>query len=156
MPPLRLATAALLAVALFVGGCATDFGQTLALWGLDEGPYLFLPVLGPSNPRDLAGFAVDALFSPFTWIGGGDVAQAVNLTRSGLTVLDSREALLAPLDTMKTVSLDPYATIRSIYRQRRAMAIGDRVTTPNAALGTGFSVGMGKSPESMLPARPPR
>ena len=45
MPPLRLATAALLAVALFVGGCATDFGQTLALWGLDEGPYLLLPVL---------------------------------------------------------------------------------------------------------------
>jgi len=80
----------------------------------------------------------------------------VNLSRSGLTVLDTREALLAPLDTMMTVSLDPYATIRSIYRQRRAMAIGDRVTTPNAALGTGFSVGMGKSPESMLPARPPR
>lgn len=133
-----------------------DFGQTLARWGVGEGPYLFLPVLGPSNPRDLAGLAVDTAFSPFTWVGGGDVAQAVNLTRSGLTVLDTREALLAPLDTMMTVSLDPYATIRSVYRQRRAMAIGDRGTTPDAALGTGFSVGMGMSAADMMPRPPPQ
>ncbi len=133
-----------------------DFGQTLALWGVGEGPYLFLPVLGPSNPRDLAGLAVDTAFSPFTWIGGGDVAQAVNLTRSGLTVLDTREALLGPLDTMMTVSLDPYAAIRSIYRQRRAMAIAGHGTTPDAALGTGFSVGMGMTPAEMMPALPPQ
>src|SRR6478735_1684727 len=41
-----------------------DFGQTLAVWGVDEGPYLVLPIIGPSNPRDAAGFATDILIDP--------------------------------------------------------------------------------------------
>ena len=45
-----------------------DFGQTLAVWGVGEGPYLFLPFIGPSNPRDLAGFGADILLDPLTWI----------------------------------------------------------------------------------------
>ena len=44
----------------------SDFGTTLALWGVPEGPFLFLPVLGPSNPRDAAGFGVDVAFDPLT------------------------------------------------------------------------------------------
>ncbi len=46
-----------------------DFGMTLALWGVPEGPFLFLPVLGPTDPRDASGFGVDIALDPFTWIG---------------------------------------------------------------------------------------
>ncbi len=48
-----------------------DFGSTLALWGVPEGPFLFLPVLGPSNPRDATGFGVDVLFDPLTYVPSG-------------------------------------------------------------------------------------
>ena len=45
-----------------------DFGQTLAVWGVGEGPYLVAPVLGPSNPRDLTGVAVDGVMDPWGWV----------------------------------------------------------------------------------------
>ncbi len=48
-----------------------DFGTTLALWGVPEGPFLFLPVLGPSNPRDATGYGVDILFDPLTYAPSG-------------------------------------------------------------------------------------
>ena len=48
-----------------------DFGMTLANWGVPEGPFLFLPVLGPSDPRDAVGFGVDIALDPFTWVGAG-------------------------------------------------------------------------------------
>ena len=52
----------------------TDFALTLANWGVPEGPFLYLPVLGPSSPRDATGFAVDIAIDPFTWIGQGTTA----------------------------------------------------------------------------------
>ncbi len=121
-----------------------DFGQTLAVWGLGEGPYLFVPVLGPSNPRDLFGYGVDVVASPFTWIGQGVAVDAANWTRVGLTVVDTREALLDPIREVRETSLDPYATLRSAYRQRRAFEIQNRdgqagQTDPGAAGGAGIS-----------------
>ena len=53
----------------------SDFGITLALWGVPEGPFLFLPVLGPSDPRDAAGFGVDIAADPFTWVGQGTAVR---------------------------------------------------------------------------------
>lgn len=112
----------------------TDFGVTLALWGLPDGPFLFLPVLGPSNPRDAAGFAGNAVLSPFTWASfGGDTA--FNLSRFGLGALDTRKRLIEPIDDIKRTALDPYATFRSLYRQNRASEIertreADRATVP--------------------------
>ncbi len=47
----------------------SDFGMTLATWGVTEGPFLYLPVLGPSNPRDAAGFGVDLAMDLFAWVG---------------------------------------------------------------------------------------
>jgi phospholipid-binding lipoprotein MlaA len=98
-----------------------DFGMTLANWGVPEGPFLFLPVLGPSNPRDAAGFGVDIALDPFTWIGPKhDTGLTVfNWTRYGLNALDSRERVLDALDQIKKTALDPYATFRSLYRQHR-------------------------------------
>jgi len=125
-------------------GHTEDFGQTLAVWGVPEGPYLFVPVLGPSNPRDLAGAGVDLATQPLTWIAGNDTVQAVLVTRTVLTALDTREALIEPLDVLRQGSLDPYAALRSAYRQRRAVEIRNAPSAADrGARGTGFGIGPG-------------
>jgi phospholipid-binding lipoprotein MlaA len=124
-------------------GHGEDFGQTLAVWGAGEGPYLFLPALGPSNPRDLVGTGVDAVSNPFTWISGGAWLDTATAARIGLQVLDTREGLIEPLDALRQGSLDPYAALRSAYRQRRAAEIRNPAVSSPAARGTGFGVGAG-------------
>jgi phospholipid-binding lipoprotein MlaA len=125
-------------------GHTEDFGQTLAVWGAPEGPYLFIPVLGPTNPRDLVGFGVDTAINPLTWITGNDTIEALMITRQGLTALDTREGLIEPLDVLRQGSLDPYAALRSAYRQRRAVEIRNAPTASSGAgRGTGFGVGSG-------------
>lgn len=119
-----------------------DFGQTFAVWGVGEGPYLYLPLLGPSNPRDAAGSALGVAADPLSWVTGAD---GLLYGRTAATVLDTRESLIEPLDQVRATSLDPYATIRSAYRQRRAAEIGNRGDAPAAATGTGFGVGTGIS-----------
>lgn len=124
-------------------GHAEDFGQTLAVWGASEGPYLFIPILGPSNPRDLLGFGVDAASNPLTWVTGSEFFDAATNSRIVLQGLDTREGLIEPLDAVRNSSLDPYATIRSAYRQRRAAEITNRDSASPAARGTGFGAGTG-------------
>ncbi|WP_270936569.1 MlaA family lipoprotein [Falsiroseomonas oryzae] len=124
-------------------GHTEDFGQTLAVWGMPEGPYLFVPVLGPSNPRDLAGAGVDAASNPLTWISGGEFFDAASNTRIVVQGLDTREGLIEPLDAVRRESLDPYATLRSAYRQRRAAEIRNSAPESPAARGTGFGAGTG-------------
>ena len=97
----------------------TDFGLTLANWGVSDGPFLFLPVLGPSNPRDLAGFAADMAQDPFTWVGATPGATAFNWTKFGLNALDQRERFLDATNQINKTALDPYATFRSLFRQHR-------------------------------------
>ncbi len=113
----------------------TDFGMTLALWGVPEGPFLFLPVLGPTNPRDAIGHGVDIAGDPFTWVGQGTVVTALDWTRFSLNVIDQRERVLDAIDSIKKTALDPYATFRSLYRQHRRAAIekardDNRATVP--------------------------
>lgn len=103
----------------------TDFGLTLAHWGVPDGPFLFLPFLGPTNPRDATGFGVDIVQDPFTWVGSGALVSNLNWAKFGLNVVDSRERVLDPLVQIKKTALDPYATFRSLYRQRRASQIED-------------------------------
>src|SRR4051812_10355865 len=83
-----------------------DFGITLALWGVGEGPFLFLPVLGPSNPRDFGGFAGDLAIDPLTWAGFPG-SQTMGYSRYGLNAADSRERVLDPVDNIKKTALDP-------------------------------------------------
>ena len=72
-----------------------DFALTLANWGVPEGPFLFLPVLGPSSPRDLTGFGTDIALDPFTWIGRGTAAATIgSWTRTGVSAVDERERYL--------------------------------------------------------------
>lgn len=119
-----------------------DFGQTLAVWGAGEGPFLFIPVLGPSNPRDLTGFGVDLAAQPLTWISGSTALENAMVVRSVAGVLDAREGLIEPLDTLTANSLDPYAALRSAYRQRRAADISNRGETGRAD-ATGSAIGSG-------------
>ena len=100
----------------------TDFGVTLALWGLPEGPFLFLPVLGPTNPRDAVGFGAGTVLDPFTWVSFGG-SNALSYSRLGLGAVDARERLLDEVDSIKKSALDPYATFRSLYRQNRRTVI---------------------------------
>ncbi|MBM3569966.1 MAG: VacJ family lipoprotein [Alphaproteobacteria bacterium] len=96
-----------------------DFGQTLAVWGVGEGPYLVLPILGPSNFRDTAGMAADWLADPVRdWAEDHDKSWA-NWTRTGLRAIDLRAELLETLDKLERTSLDYYAALRSMTRQRR-------------------------------------
>ncbi|MCU0886413.1 MAG: VacJ family lipoprotein [Rubritepida sp.] len=127
-----------------IRGHSEDFGQTLAVWGVPEGHYLYVPVFGPTNSRDLVGVGVDIAMSPWFWFGQGAVVEALGYTRTGMTVVDGREGVIDVLDDVNRTSLDPYSTIRSAYRQRRAAEISNTgFEAPEAATGLGFGVGTG-------------
>jgi len=101
-----------------------DFGQTLASWGVGEGPYLVLPFIGPSNPRDATGLVADALMDPMFWIDDSTVEYML-YSRIALEVVDARSRNLDTLDEIRRNAIDYYATIRSLYRQDRAAAIAN-------------------------------
>ena len=117
-------------------GHDTGFNITLALWGVPDGPYLYLPVLGPSSPRASAGFAGDIALDPFTYVPRGYGLLTLNWARYGLGVIDTRASLLTDLDKVTSTALDPYATIRSLYRQHTASQVEESrhdkpATTPS-------------------------
>ncbi len=100
-----------------------DFGQTAATWGIGSGAYLVLPVIGPTTPRDGLGRVVEYFADPFNnWAWNRD-HDSYPTIRGAVTVVDSRAAHLQTLDDLKRTSLDYYATIRSLYMQRRASEI---------------------------------
>jgi phospholipid-binding lipoprotein MlaA len=101
-----------------------DFGQTLAVYGTPEGPYIFLPVLGPSPPRDFAGFVVDQFLDPLTYIYWNG-PQTVPITRFVVDGIDLRARNLKSLDDIERTSVLYYASIRSLYRQNRAHEIAN-------------------------------
>jgi phospholipid-binding lipoprotein MlaA len=97
----------------------TDFGLTLATWGAGSGPFLFLPVLGPGDPRDSSGRIVDIVSDPLNYFGQGIGVTAANWSRFGLNLVDARAQYLGTLSQIRRTALDPYATFRSLYRQHR-------------------------------------
>lgn len=100
-----------------------DFGQTLAVWGVEDGPYFYFFVLGPSSARDFTGFVVDRGLDPLTYVGWGDDYEWVPITRAVVNVIDLRSRNIETLDEIERTSVDYYASIRSLYRQSRADAI---------------------------------
>ncbi len=97
-----------------------DFGQTLYVWGLPEGPYLILPVFGPSNPRDAIGMGVDAYIDPFALLATAENADELEISRFVLDGVDQRARVLDVLDDLQKNSLDFYAALRSLSQQKRA------------------------------------
>ena len=96
-----------------------DFGQTLGYWGSGAGSYLMLPVLGPSNPRDFAGFGVDRFVLPSTW---DEIESPYNEYARGVQLVDVRADLI-PAE--KLISGDRYVFFRNAYMQRRDFLIND-------------------------------
>ena len=97
-----------------------DFGQTLAVWGVPDGPYIMLPIFGPSSVRDSFGMGVDAVTNPlsFAYRMNG-IGLEARLSGPVVRGVSTREKYLDYVDEIKAGSLDFYATMRSLYRQKR-------------------------------------
>jgi len=89
----------------------SGFAQTLARYGAPQGPYVFIPVFGPSSVRDATGRVVDVLTDPFTWINYG-ARPEVQAARGVLGGVDQRVALDPVLKDVDRTATDPYATQR--------------------------------------------
>lgn len=101
-----------------------DFGQTLAVWGVGEGVYLMLPVLGPSNLRDGTGRFVDRYPHPLNWNEEyGQSAEAWTLR--GVNGVDPYARNQDALSRLEAAAIDPYVQIRSAYRQMREREIAN-------------------------------
>ncbi len=103
-----------------------DFGQTLAVWGVGEGSYLLVPLLGPSNTRDLFGFGVDFVLDPLFYVRWGD-ERYIPWTRYGVHLIDLRSRTIEQVDDIERTSADFYAATRSLYRQNRSDAINNGI-----------------------------
>jgi phospholipid-binding lipoprotein MlaA len=114
-----------------------DFGQTLAVWGVGEGPYIQLPLLGPSNPRDALGTAVDMALNPLTFVGGAPATYA-GVATGGANAVDKRAEHLQDLDALERNSLDYYAALRSVYRQHREAEITAAKGPPEGRVDISF------------------
>jgi phospholipid-binding lipoprotein MlaA len=97
-----------------------DFGQTLFTWGFDSGPYLILPLLGPSNPRDAIGMGIDSYSDPFTILATTHGLEELTNARLVSGGIDQRAGAIDTLDELKKNSLDFYAQLRSLAQQNRA------------------------------------
>lgn len=97
-----------------------DFGQTLGVWGLGAGPYVVLPVFGPSSVRDTAGLAGDMQGNLLSQVEKVPLRNSL----SGLRVVDTRASLLGAGNLLEQAALDKYAFTRDAYLQRRQSLIG--------------------------------
>ena len=96
-----------------------DFGQTLAAWGVPAGPYLMLPLLGPSSPRDFAGTLTDRMaLDPIGVATQDPNLEGIWYTQTGLRVVDLRSRNIENIEALRRSSVDFYARIRSLYWQR--------------------------------------
>jgi phospholipid-binding lipoprotein MlaA len=111
-----------------------DLGITLATWGVNSGPYLMLPVLGPSNPRDFFGDIADGFGDPGNIVASNHHRLWAAVLRGAVAGIDERSRNIENLAEIERTSLDYYATIRSLARQRRAAQIRhQKEDVPNAA-----------------------
>jgi len=101
-----------------------DFGQTLAVWGVKEGPYLMLPFFGPKTLRSLTGDFTDVLFNPLLNINDTNLKMKVNL----INIFQDRSDLSA-LEEELDNSFDPYQLIKDSYTQNRLYKIHNGVIT---------------------------
>lgn len=103
-----------------------DFGQTLAVWGVPDGPYTMLPIFGPSNVRDALGRGVDTIFNPLTFVFRmNNFGFEARLPQPVVSGADQRAKYLGYVDDIESTSLDFYATMRSLYRQKRQQDINN-------------------------------
>ncbi len=115
-----------------------DFGQTLGHWGVGNGAYLVLPLLGPSTLRDATGFVVDRVTTdPITYTHNIGEVRLHNQLRAA-QLLDARTALLEAGDLVDNASLDPYSFMRDAYLQSRASLVQDGLVPQELLKDDGF------------------
>jgi phospholipid-binding lipoprotein MlaA len=95
-----------------------DFGQTLGVWGIDSGPYLVLPILGPSTVRDGVGRVADMYTNPVIYIED----KTTRYTIAGMTVINTRAKLLK---SDGLITGDKYLFVRDAYLERRKFLVND-------------------------------
>lgn len=119
-----------------------DFGQTLGRWGLGPGPYLVLPVLGPSTLRDAAGKPLDLAWRPSRLTDDEPSRYAI----TGLQLIDTRASLLGASRVLEDVALDKYTFVRDAYLSRRRNLVYDGDPPPEPE---------DQEPPPATPAAPP-
>ena len=103
-----------------------DFGQTLAVWGMKEGPYLILPIFGPSNLRDTAGMFITSATDPTNlYLADQGEGEWIAYRTAG-TAVNRRSKIIDEVNTLRENSVDYYAAVRSSYYQNRDAAIKNR------------------------------
>ncbi|MBA2491437.1 MAG: VacJ family lipoprotein [Gammaproteobacteria bacterium] len=107
-----------------------DFGQTLGYWGVPAGPYLVLPLFGPSTVRDTPGRVVDGYLDPVVYVDG-DI-ERIGLV--GLRLLDYRADLLSTEETLDEIALDRYIAIKNAFLDRREFLVYDGNPPPDEDL----------------------
>lgn len=109
-----------------------DFGQTLAVYGVPPGPYLVLPLLGSTVPRDALGkILVDHYFNPLGYVTYRG-KYFVSLSENVIKMVDNRSRSVGALRNIERTSIDYYAAVRSIYLQKRDSAIQNTTIEPDA------------------------
>ncbi len=98
-----------------------DFGQTMGVWGVGEGAYMFWPIIGPRTVRDTAGFVIDSYTDPLWYIDHVPTRNSL----VALRYVDQRAALLPTDKIIEEGALDKYAYIRDSYLQHRRHAVYD-------------------------------
>tara|TARA_Y100001978_G_scaffold63083_1_gene56620 strand:- start:143 stop:901 length:759 start_codon:yes stop_codon:yes gene_type:complete len=102
-----------------------DFGQTLGSFGFQSGPYLVLPLLGPTNLRDSVGRAVDVFLNPLNYLGTESSRTVFSGTRGALEALTFRAKYSKQIDELRGNSIDYYTRVKTIYNQRRNASINN-------------------------------
>jgi phospholipid-binding lipoprotein MlaA len=102
-----------------------DLGQTLAVWGVGPGPYLMLPVLGPSNVRDALASLVNFYINPINYAVPRNDRFGFSVARQAVRMIDGRSRNIESFDEIERGAIDFYATVRSLYRQYRASKIAN-------------------------------
>ena len=97
-----------------------DFGQTLAVWGVGQGSYLYIPVQGPNTVRNLPDYATSILLNPLTY-----VTSAVLFPLTAINIINKRANLLEETNIRDEAAVDPYIFTREAYLQRRLFLIHD-------------------------------
>ncbi len=100
-----------------------DFGQTLGVWGLGEGLYLCLPIIGPMTVRDTLGFAGNVVVHPVTYVGSTSLEGAAYYSADKVNMLSLNPDLY---EDMKRYSLDPYISMRQVYLEYRRNKVLDK------------------------------
>ena len=111
-----------------------DFGQTLAVWGVDSGPYIVMPLLGSTNPRDLVGFGFDRAISPTNYVNYTTDSDDEVSVRVGLALINGINARSRAQGAIETIRSqpEPYVALRRNYTSQRDAAIRNGQSDPDA------------------------